>query len=362
MEPHPVPQNIIDVEFKLFGSFTLKQFSKILIGGLLGIGIFFLNINLLIKIPLILGAILIGFGLAIVPNLGRLLFGFLKAIFVSPRYVWSKQPSIPEILSSTEVKSSINDKDLQAAISKKKLDIDDIPLDMDDYDEVEEGVSRNVDKSIFLKIYQEMYGNTLNKQNAEFKIANPANEKDQESSSLSTRFLGKALQSIDINILKPKKQTIKTAQEYLDELEKLRKEYEEIKRNSFRNPKAEEDLVARMNQLYSEYRQKHGQINFQPSSNTVTIEKPKMGNIINGIVVSIDDAPISNAEIFLVNNFLKKTYRTISDSNGKFSTHIAIPIGEYDIKLKKEGMKFHTYKIKIGETKPPAYKFREKSR
>lgn len=362
MEPHPVPQNIIDVEFKLFGSFTLKQFSKILIGGLIGVGIFFLNINLLIKIPLILVAILVGFGLAIVPNLGRLLFGFVKAIFVSPRYVWSKQPSIPEILSSNEVKSTINDKELQAAISKKRIDIDDIPLDMDDYDEVEEGVSKNVDKSMFLKIYQEMYGNTLNKENSQFRIANPTDTEEKESSSLSTRFLGKALQSIDINILKPKKQTTKSAQEYLDELEGLRKEFEEIRNSSFRNPKLEEELVTKMNQLYSEYREKHGQVNFQATSNTVTIEKPKAGNVINGIVVALNDSPISNAEIFLVNNFLKKTYRTISDDNGRFTTHIPIPIGDYDIRLKKEGIRFHTYKIKISENKPPAYKFREKGR
>jgi hypothetical protein len=41
MRQHPIPHNILDIEFKLFGKFSAKQFGYIAIGAVTG-GIFLL--------------------------------------------------------------------------------------------------------------------------------------------------------------------------------------------------------------------------------------------------------------------------------------------------------------------------------
>ena len=116
-----------------------------------------------------------------------------------------------------------------------------------------------------------------------------------------------------------------------------------------------------MNQVYSEYKSKVG----STSKTILKEEAPKIlatqnGKIINGIVVAKNDSPIPNVEIYFKNLFYNKTYKTISMGDGRFSTNIQIPQGDYDIRLSKYGMKFHNYKINISNQKPPAYKFREK--
>src|SRR5260221_2036340 len=130
MEQHPVPQNIIDVEFKLFGSFTLKQFSKILFGSLGALLIFFIPMPSIIKVPLMGISIFLGLGMAIVPNLSVWLNGMLKAIFISPRYVWVRETVTPDLLKSRQ-SSTKSSKDLKvgAAKSTNKVDINDIPLE-----------------------------------------------------------------------------------------------------------------------------------------------------------------------------------------------------------------------------------------
>jgi hypothetical protein len=126
MEPHPVPQNILDIEFKLFGAFTLSQFGKILIGCMGGVAIFFLlNINPLVKIPLILISVGTGVLMAIIPNFGTWLGGFIKALFISPRYVWVKETSTPELLQRKKISDPKNDLEVSSAMNKKKLNIED---------------------------------------------------------------------------------------------------------------------------------------------------------------------------------------------------------------------------------------------
>jgi hypothetical protein len=46
--------------------------------------------------------------------------------------------------------------------------------------------------------------------------------------------------------------------------------------------------------------------------------------------------------------------------DGKFTTSKPLFDGEYEVSLSHPTMKFHTYKIKVGNQQLPAYKFREK--
>jgi hypothetical protein len=97
MKQHAVPENIMDVEFKLFGSLTAKQFGYIVGGG--GVGIFFyflfksLNSTLLGWIFAILSAVL-GLALALIRINDQpfevWLGNFLSAMFSSQKRVWKK--------------------------------------------------------------------------------------------------------------------------------------------------------------------------------------------------------------------------------------------------------------------------------
>ncbi len=49
MKQHPIPQNILDIEFKLFSHFTIREFAYIAIGG--GFGLIFLYLMSTQKIP-----------------------------------------------------------------------------------------------------------------------------------------------------------------------------------------------------------------------------------------------------------------------------------------------------------------------
>ena len=94
---HAVPQNIMDVEFKLIGDLTMRQFSYLLIFGLLAY--FSTNIPGLFKWPTVFFFAILALGLAFVPvqerGLDEWLVNFYRAITSPTQRVWRKEPQIP---------------------------------------------------------------------------------------------------------------------------------------------------------------------------------------------------------------------------------------------------------------------------
>jgi hypothetical protein len=94
---HAVPQNIMDVEFKLIGELTMRQFSYLLVFGLLAY--FSTNIPGLFKWPAVLFFAILAIGLAFVPvqerGLDEWLVNFYRAITSPTQRVWKKEPQIP---------------------------------------------------------------------------------------------------------------------------------------------------------------------------------------------------------------------------------------------------------------------------
>jgi hypothetical protein len=113
MKQHAVPENIMDVEFKLFGSLTAKQFGYIVAGG--GVGLFFyylfksLNTTFLGWIFAGL-SVLLGLSLALIRINDQpfevWLGNFLSAMFSSQKRVWKKRKKIPQSLSNEPISSS----------------------------------------------------------------------------------------------------------------------------------------------------------------------------------------------------------------------------------------------------------------
>jgi len=53
MKKHSIPQNIMEVEFKLFGAFSVRQFGYLAAGFMLAAGVYFLEWPALVKLIII---------------------------------------------------------------------------------------------------------------------------------------------------------------------------------------------------------------------------------------------------------------------------------------------------------------------
>lgn len=330
MQPHPVPQNILDIEFKLFGSFTLKQFGKILIGCMLGLFFFILPINILVKFPFVAASILFGVLSAIVPTFETWLMGFMKALFISPRYVWIKEKVNYDLL---EKKDTIKpDKQtIQAAKNQKKIDISDIPLDKlfsaQKLTDQGESLSGDVREQNFERVYNEEFKNNLN-------------------SPVSSITPNDNLQNID-----PQKQ-----------MQILQIQLENLDTNDPEYKKKREELMLKIAEIRSKAKVK-GRLNISPQTNERIVnaqgqELVNTGQQIFGLIVDKNDTPLQGASIIFTDEATKAQIKSYTDNNGKFATQEKLKPGTYLVQITHPKVKFDTYKIIVSQTKLPAYKFR----
>ncbi len=106
MERHAVPQNIMDVEFKLFGALTIKQFGY-LAGGFVFAFFFYLSgLPPLLTLVMIILSVVFGLFLSLVKINGQAssvwMSNFILAIFTSQQRVWRKTAVTPEILKDSQ--------------------------------------------------------------------------------------------------------------------------------------------------------------------------------------------------------------------------------------------------------------------
>ena len=96
---HAVPQNIMDVEFKLIGDLTMRQFFYILIFAAIAYGAYISNLVAPIKWPTILGSILLGLGFAFVPyedrGIDEWIVNFFNAVYRENQSIWKKRARPP---------------------------------------------------------------------------------------------------------------------------------------------------------------------------------------------------------------------------------------------------------------------------
>ncbi len=404
MEQHPVPQNVIEVEFKLFGSFTIKQFSKIVIGGLTGVGIFFLDfIPAIIRFPLVLIAISLGILMAIIPNLGVWLGGILKALFISPRYVWIRQPPSPTLLFEQDKPVKENDKNAAAMQTKKKIDITDLPLEKlfgtkrddgavenDDFDPLTLSNSASAKGANFERVYESVYGHDIPKRGKQPQQAN--NTPTAKTSTLAgavvdpnvkqieagpnmlvnipkiSRLFGNEAEKVkpEPSVQKAEDHKLKSMEEYMEEIKFLKQELKKLSKGS--DSEKENAIMSRINTLYNEVKllqQDNTPVNAPTQSrivgNRLIIEKQEAtGKYIFGVVVDKKDGALSGVSIQFINLQTQKTYNAVSGIDGRFKTSESLPNGDYNVMLEGGRRKFHSYKIIVKDQELPAYKFREK--
>lgn len=370
MEPHPVPQNILDVEFKLFGAFTLKQFGKILAGSLIGVGIFLVNINAFIKIPLVLISVFTGILLAIIPNFGVWLTGFIKALFISPRYVWEKKTQTPEILSNqVTVADPEKDRNISSSLNKKKLDISELPLDKlfgttaENKKEIVEDKFESPDGENLNDIYSDVFGVTTTAVKKPSTAAAPIQQK-MEAAKPKMAMATQQVQPTTNEVKMEGNPKFTTVEEYQGEINRLKYELSILTKDQNYKEK-EEEIMSKINDLYTEIKLISGG-KFSPKQKETTLPRVDVmqsglqGQVVFGIVVDNTDKPVANANIKFVNDAQKKIFNTASGRDGKFSTVKPIPPASYAVFIEFPGKVFHAYNIEVTNKTLPAYKLREK--
>ncbi|MBI2414751.1 PrgI family protein [candidate division WWE3 bacterium] len=96
---HAVPQNIMDVEFKLIGDLTMRQFTYLAV--FLGVAyvIYTFTLPPFFKWPIISLIVLVGVAFAFLPyeerGLDEWIVNFFRAVYAEQQYIWRKNPLPP---------------------------------------------------------------------------------------------------------------------------------------------------------------------------------------------------------------------------------------------------------------------------
>lgn len=100
---HAVPQNIMDVEFKIIGDLTMRQFFYLALFSAIAYASFTTFNNPVFKYPISMISALIGLGFAFVPieerGLDQWTVNFIKAVYAPTQRIWKKEPMLPKAFS-----------------------------------------------------------------------------------------------------------------------------------------------------------------------------------------------------------------------------------------------------------------------
>ena len=96
---HAVPQNIMDVEFKLIGDLTMRQFFYLMIFSGIAYAAWTFNVPIVLKWPIVIISVLLGLGFAFVPvedrGLDEWIVNFFSAVYSENQKIWKKKPTSP---------------------------------------------------------------------------------------------------------------------------------------------------------------------------------------------------------------------------------------------------------------------------
>jgi len=153
MERHPVPQNLMDVEFKLFGALTIRQFGYLAAGCLIGVMFYFSGLPEILRLICIAISVGGGLFLSLVKINGQSstiwLSNFILSMLVPQERLWRKSPIVPEVLKEDPTLKLSTDKDLIKILSSHSkygslpknpladLEKEETPVDIEEKKELE---------------------------------------------------------------------------------------------------------------------------------------------------------------------------------------------------------------------------------
>lgn len=348
MEPHPVPKNILTVEFKLFGSLSVRQFFKVLAACAVGLLIFALPIPKIVTIPTILIVVGLGVLAALIPSFQVRLFGFLKALFVSPQYVWKKSDKAPSVLQKTpEVKASSTSiskvEKMNAAPSLGRLNIDqlidakNIARGEPDLEEDDLDISSNTSGG-FARYYEQ-----------EFAVPKPARGRGVLAAGNKDNYEAeKAPKPIFDASLSQNSQA----------------GLENSAANAVSAAGASASSSAQQQTNNAANNSTQAAANFDAAKKVAgdmlpeNTEAPK--KYIYGIVVDAKEVAVSAATVILLDSRGQQVEpQTLSGSDGRFFLDITgLEFGSYVMRILHPRFAFYDFRVNYDQNKLPAYKFK----
>jgi len=313
MERHSVPQNIMDVQFKLFGAFNMKQFGFLAGGFVVSLIIYFLRMPALLKIILIGISASMGLVLAIVKINGQASEVFIKnyiiALFNSQERIWKKTESTPDVLKDTKIAVASLDDQLVKTVNKSSKKQQYIPLvslseeEGDKLDDFEKSRLDQIDRH---------FGFQADKTNS-----NPVRRNEVKP---PTTLINRAFDETLTNpIVSPKQDS--------------------IARDASKNPQENVGIVAgeehAVKMQLTDNIRPNRPINFNDEQKTT----------IFGKVVNKKGESLEGAEVLIQDDTKKVIRKILTNKNGEIHLKNQIKDGLYMINISLEGFKFSEYQV-----------------
>lgn len=326
MEKHAVPQNIMDVEFKLFGALTVKQFSYIAFTALGALLIYSSGLPTLITIPIVIVLVGVGLAMAFLTVNGQPFatwFGnFAASLFLSQRKVYRKNGKTPAMLGQTTVTKAYDPASLaQTTVNKPTAyqqriqELRDTQLDSaiiePESNKTNEAIPDMMDDNNHLANLDKYFDNKIDQELSSFRpaptpIPNPEVKKEET-----------------INLVEPIEYTIPAPQPS--------------------NVVVNEPAISQIDPA---------SINLEV--NILNNMKP---NQIAGYVNDHSNQPVDRAEVIVKtakNELLRAVY---TDPKGKFIIPSPLPAGEYYVEIRKVGLTFPEYDLKLENQIVPLFRY-----
>lgn len=350
MQEHPVPQNVLEIEFKLFGNFSVREFTKILLGCAAALGVYILNLPAIVTWPVIIIVILYGIGSAMIKNFDAKANTILSAILVSPRYIWRKNNEMPDYLARDYQKMVMengqNKAKESAGIAVRDLEVDElIRTRTQRREQAPAGAPVSVlPATAPAPVVQDI-------------VAEPPAPKPEPAKLATVATPEPTPQPIVVSEPVTPPPTESEADLVL-RLNELRGQL--IKMQKVGASKAELDVIMQeIDNIYKKLKVLSPDKFAQTVSDNVN-QVMNQTNFLYGIVVDRKDRPVAAAKVKLVGSDNRVYAEVDSQPDGRFETPKTIPYGSYAVEVTKGGFRFDKFKVVVSDKKLPAYKFRSK--
>ncbi len=338
MERHPVPQNIMDVEFKLFGSLTVKQFGNLAIGAFAAVITYFLGFPGILKWPLIVFFVLLGLSLALLrvndQPFGRWLGNFIIAMFTNQRKVWKKTPKVPDLFTKTYKADNYDEQILSK--TKKQLPAflqQETKQSIDIADKGEEEALKRLDYYIQNDIKAAKPGkNDVQKQESVSPVINPSQGKlAGETNSIQEKLE---------NFPQSKNYSVVTSEEKASVNRPVSSKL--VHKNLA-------EMLGSIEVATDETNPKIASVNSDPGG--------KSTNMISGVVMSKKGEVVASARIIIKDEKQALVRSLMTDDKGSFSSTTSLPNGSYIIEIQSDTYAFDKFKVNLDGKNNNVYKF-----
>lgn len=262
--------------------------------------------------------VLTGLASALMKGFEVKFMGVLRALFVSPRYVWRKGDNTPDVLSQDKAVDPDAKKGVKAATTPAEdaaivdfLNTRSRQRDLNESESTTPGDN-------FERVYSGMFGDVADSSG----VAQRPDAPEQRVVGAPTGLAGPSAAG-ELLRTGPNQQVV----------------VQPVQNQAPHALTPNSELSA-------------------PSAPSRPASIAESGKVIFGVVVDKDNKPIAGAVVKLYTPELAEIGETQSGADGRFKLSGDIQVGEYVADVKAAGYKFPEYKLNITEGHLPAYKFR----